>query len=71
MKLKEEPCKFVRQHQEDGICAQLASISIPDFVVIKGIKCPVLAPISQQCVHDMTADLSNGINNNESNLHNQ
>jgi hypothetical protein len=57
MKLKQKPCKLVRQNRENVISAQLASISMPDFAVIKGIESPMLAPSAHQCVHDVTTYL--------------
>ena len=61
VKLEQKPCKLVRQkpqNRENVIRAQLASISLPDFAVIKGIKSPILAPAAHQRVHNVTTYLS-------------
>ena len=52
VKLEQKPCKLIRQNRENVICAQLASISVPDFAVIKGIESSILTPAAQQCVPD-------------------
>ncbi len=58
VKLEQKPCKLVRQNRENVIRAQLASISLPDFAVIKGIESPMLAPAAHQRVHNVTTYLS-------------
>ncbi len=58
VKLEQKPCKLVRQSRENVIHPQLASISLPDFAVIKGIESHMLAPAALQCVHDVTTYLS-------------
>jgi hypothetical protein len=57
VKLEQKPCKLIRQNRENVICAQLASISMPDFAVIKGIESSILTPTAHQCVHDVTTHL--------------
>jgi hypothetical protein len=56
--LEQKPRELVRQNRENFVRAQLASISLPDFAVIKGIESPTLPPSSDQCVHDVTTYLS-------------
>ncbi len=58
VKFEQKPCKLVRQNRENFIRPQLASISLPDFAVIKGIESPMLAPAAHQCVHNVTTYLS-------------
>ena len=57
VKLEQKPCKLVRQNGQNVIRAQLASIPMPDFAVIKGIEPPILPPATHQCVHDVTTHL--------------
>ena len=57
VKLEQKPCKLVRQNRENFIRAQLASISLLDFAIIKGIESSILTPASHQCVHDVTTHL--------------
>ena len=57
VKLEQKPRKLVRQNREEFIRAQGASISLPDFAVIKGIKSPMLAPSAHQRVHYVTTYL--------------
>jgi hypothetical protein len=63
-------CQAAPRGWDNGICAQLASVSIPDFAIIKSIKIPMagpmLPPTSHQFVHNMTA-LSYIVNNNDHN----
>ncbi len=54
VKNEQKPRKLVRQNRENFIRAQLASISLPDFAVIKGIE----SPAAHQLVHDVTTYLS-------------
>ncbi len=67
MKLIEKPGEFIWKHREDQIVAQYPCIL--DFSIIKGIKSPVLAPATNQCVHNMTFHLQKEINN-AYNVHN-
>ena len=60
VKLEQKPRELVRQNRENFIRhgAQAASISLPDFAVVKGIESPMLAPSTHQRVHDVTTYLS-------------
>ncbi len=40
--------------RENGVIAELASVSLMDFAVIEGVKPPMLPSASHHCVHDMT-----------------
>ena len=44
VKLEQKPRNLVRQNRKNFIRAQVASISLPDFAVIKGIESPKLPP---------------------------
>ncbi len=54
MKLIQKPRKFVWQHWEDGVVAQLSRAPVLDFLVIKGIEPSMLVPTTHQRVHNVT-----------------
>ena len=58
VKLEQKPRELVRQNRENFIRAQVASVSLPDFAVIKGIESPMLTPSAHQRVHDVTTYLT-------------
>jgi hypothetical protein len=70
MKLIQKPCKFVGQHREDGIVAQLSCITKPDSSIIKGIESFTLATAANQGMHNMTPNLSKYNKINDDNEHN-
>ncbi len=58
VKLEQKASKLIRQNRKKFISAQLASMSLPVFAVIKDIELPMLPPAAHQHVHYVTMYLS-------------